>query len=541
MPDDRASLGSYADVALKTSESLQNQDVVARIWQRDHTVWRNDTAGISDRLGWLSVTERMRQEVPVLREFASQVRASGIQHVVLLAMGGSAFAPEVYRSTWGIAPGHPTFTMLDSTVPGRVRDVERAIDPAKTFFIVSSKSGTTTEVQCLYRYFRSLVDRQLGREAAGRQFIAITDEGTPLAEIAHKESFLRLFTNPADVGGRFSGLSLFGLVPAALMGGDLDAFLRSVGAMCQRCGPSVPLQENPGAWLGTMMGSLAQQGADKLTLVTSPTLASFGLWVEQMLAESLGKEGTGIIPVANEPLAPPDQYGTDRLFVYLRLDGDDNAVTDAHIQALEEAGWPIVRLIMASPNELGGELFRWGFATVVAGHLLGVNPFDQPNVQRAKDLTIQELGSYQRDGKLPPIEASSSVDSLLAQAKPGDYLALLAYLPQSPQADALLHRIRASVLRQHRIATTAGYGPRYLHSTGQLHKGGPNTGLFLQLVTDASDDLPIPGEGYSFDVLANAQAQGDIRALQDHHRRVVRLQLPRDYLAALQGLANSIA
>ena len=540
MPYDGASLGPYAEVVSKAGAALHAEDAITRVWRHDHTLWHDDPSEISNRLGWLDVNEQMRRESPALQAFTPRVRAAGIQHVVLLAMGGSALAPELYRATWGTAKGFPTFTMLDSTVPGQIRAVERAIDPAKTLFIVASKSGGTTEVQCLYRYFRGLVEQRLGPEAAGKQFIAITDEDTPLAETARRESFLQTFINPSDIGGRFSGLSLFGLAPAALMGVDLDAFLLSVERMRRRCGPSTSPQENPGAMLGVTMGSLAQQGVDKLTLVTSPALASFGLWVEQMLAESLGKDGAGIVPVANEPLTSPDQYGSDRLFVHLRLDGDDNAAADAHLTALEQAGKPVVRLAMADRNDLGGELFRWSFATIVAGHLLRVNPFDQPNVQRAKDLTLQELAAYEQDGRLPSVDVSSSIGPLLAQARPGDYLALLAYLPQSPQADGLLHRIRAFVLRRHHIATTAGYGPRYLHSTGQLHKGGPNTGLFLQIVAEAGEDMPIPGRPYSFSVLANAQAQGDIRALQSHQRRTARLRLTGDHLAALQGLVDSI-
>ena len=542
MPYDQASLGPpHAAVVSKAAAALHTGDAIARIWQHDHTLWRDDPTEISNRLGWLDVNERMRRESPTLQAFASQVLASGVRHTVLLAMGGSAFAPELYAATWGTAEGFPTFTMLDSTVPGQVRAVEGAISPAETLFIVSSKSGTTTEVQCLYRYFRAVVEQHVGADAAGERFVAITDDDTPLAEMARRESFLRTFINPSDIGGRFSGLSLFGLVPAALMGIDLDAFLLSVEGMRQQCGPAAPLRENPGAVLGMTMGSLAQQGVDKLTLVTSPTLASFGLWVEQMLAESLGKDGTGIVPVANEPLAGPKQYGSDRLFVHLRLDGDDNAEADAHVAALEQADKPVVRLAMADRNDLGGELFRWSFATLVAGHLLRVNPLDQPNVQRAKNLTLQELATYERDGELPTIDVSGSMGPLLEQARPGDYLALLAYLPQSAQVDALLHCIRSLVLGRYHIATTAGYGPRYLHSTGQLHKGGPNTGLFLQLVAETGKELPIPGSPYSFDVLAKAQAQGDVRALQGHQRRIARLQLTGDPVTALQSLVDSIA
>ena len=540
MPFEQTSLGPFALVASKAAESLQKNDVVGRIWRQDHTVWSADPTGISNRLGWLSVNEEMRAQAQALREFASEVRASGIEHVVSLAMGGSALAPEVYRATWGVAPGYPTFTMLDSTVPAWVQAVTQAIEPAKTLFIVASKSGSTIEVLSFYRYFRDLLDRRLGRQEASAHFIAITDQGTPLEEMARKESFLRIFLNPSNVGGRFSGLSLFGLVPAALMGVDLDRFLASIEAMRQRCGPSAPPQDNPGAWLGAVMGSLALEGVDKLTLVTSPALARFGLWIDQMLAESLGKDGKGIIPIAGEPLVSAETYGNDRFFVYIQLEGDQETAIATHRESMQAAGHVTITLNMTSRDDLAGELFRWGFATTVAGHVLGMNPFDQPNVQRAQAMALEELRAYERDGVLPTVETSSSVASLLAQAQPGDYLALLAFLPQSPQVDDILLRIRLAVLRRYHIATTAGYGPRYLHSAGQLHKSGPNTGLFLQLVADTGDDLPIPGERYSFGILAGAQAQSDIRALQHQNRRVARHRLTGEYLPALEALAHSI-
>jgi glucose-6-phosphate isomerase len=541
MLSERTSLGSHAETILEAADALQRQDVAARIWGLDHTVWRDDPTEITNRLGWLTLNDQMQRQAPGLRKFAAEAQASGIEHVVLLAMGGSALAPEVYRATLGRAPGYPAFILLDSTMPGRVQAVTDAIDPAKTLFIVASKSGGTTEVLSYYRYFRALVEGAVEAGTVGDHFIAITDAGTILADIGRQHSFRRVFLNPSDVGGRFSGLSLFGLVPAALIGIDLSEFLNGVDAMRGLCGPQVPINENPGAWLGTVMGSLAKKGVDKLTLVTSPTLASFGLWTEQMLAESLGKDGAGIIPVANEPLSSPDAYGDDRLFVYLRLEGDENAVTDSHIEGLQAAGKPAVCLEMSDCNQLGGELFRWAFATVVAGHILGVHPFDQPNVQKAKDLTAESLRAYQSGGKLPPVEVSSSVDDLLSQVKPGDYLALLAYLPQSPQVDHALDSVRRSIQQRYHIATTAGYGPRYLHSTGQLHKGGPNSGLFLQLVQEVGEDVAVPGEPYTFGMLASAQARGDIRALQNESRRIARCQLGQDALKALNTLADSIA
>jgi glucose-6-phosphate isomerase len=546
MQSEQTSLGDHARTVMEAVDTLREHDIPARIWARDHTAWRNDPTEISNRLGWLTVNEQMRQQVPYLQDFAAEIRALGMEHVVLLAMGGSALAPEVYRATFGSALGFPTFTMLDSIVPGWVRAVAGQIDPAKTLFITASKSGGTVEVLCLYRYFRALVEASVGSDRAGGHFAAITDQGSDLEKLAHQESFRRVFLNPADVGGRFSGLSLFGLVPAALMGVDLDRFLESVEAMRQRCTRSVSLTDNPAAWVGTVMGSLAKHGVDKLTLVTSPSLASFGLWMEQMIAESLGKDGTGIIPIAGEPLVGPEAYGRDRLFVYLRLDGDENAETDAHMTTLQNAGHPTMRLEQEDHYALGGELFRGAFATAVAGHILGVHPFDQPNVQRAKDIAIEGLQAYLRDGRLPAIQVDDSVEALLAQVKPGDYFSLLLYLPQSAELDFAVHQLRRFVQERYHIATTAGYGPRYLHSTGQLHKGGPNSGLFLQLEGENPTDVAIPSQPYTFGVLANAQAQGDIRALQGAGRRVVRRRLlstnpARELQALTSALTKSTA
>ena len=541
MPSEITTLGTHTDTVQEAADTLQRNAVISRIWDLDYTIWRDDPAEISDRLGWLTISEEMRRQLPSLRAFAEEVRGSGIKHVVLLAMGGSALAPEVYRAALGSSPGYPEFIMLDSTIPDWVRRVSDAIDPASTIFIVSSKSGGTIEVLSFYRHFRALVEAAVGAEAAGGHFVAITDDGTVLDAMGKAESFRRVFLNPSDVGGRFSGLSLFGFVPAALMGIDLERFLDGVEAIRERCGPATPVKANPGAWLGTVMGALAKKGVDKLTLVTSPALASFGLWTEQMLAESLGKEGTGILPVAGEPLAPAGLYDDDRLFVYLRLQGDDNAVADAHIEAMQGAGHPTLCLEMSECADLGGEVFRWAFATAVAGHLLEVHPFDQPNVQQAKDLTGERLKAYERDGRLPPTETPESLETLLSQAKPHDYLALLTYLAQSPEVDEALTRLRRAVQARHRIATTAGYGPRYLHSTGQLHKGGPPSGLFLQLVGEQASDVEVPGRPYTFGVLATAQADGDISALQQAGRRVARCHLGPDPVRALEALAESVS
>ena len=505
---------------------VERLDLVARIWARDHTAWKPYSTEISNRLGWLDVPHAMRAHVPDLAAFAEEARSEGIRHVVLLGMGGSSLGPEVMRQALGSAPGYPQLIVLDSTAPGAVLAATREIDPAATLFSLSSKSGTTTEPLALYAHFRALVEEAVGAEEAGRRFFAITDAGAPLEAMAREQGFRRAFLNPADIGGRYSVLSYFGLAQAALMGLDVGELLGRAIEMMDACVPSAPVQRNPAALLGAAMGGHALQGRDKLTLIASPAIAAFGLWAEQMVAESLGKEGRGIVPVADEPLLDPAHYGDDRLFAYLRLEGDDNAAGDAAIAALEAAGLPVVRLALFDSYDLGAEFFRWEMATAIAGAILGVHPFDQPNVQQAKDQTVAALSEFGRLGRLPEVDALGSLGGLLATARPGDYLAVLAYVRQTPETDAALSGLRRAVAERYGIATTLGYGPRYLHSTGQVHKGGPDTGLFLLLTAEPPEDAPVPGEPYSFGTLAEAQALGDLQALQALGRRVARVRLP---------------
>jgi glucose-6-phosphate isomerase/transaldolase/glucose-6-phosphate isomerase len=551
------SLGELLEDVESALAGIGQQDLVGRIWRRDHTVWKPDPSEIADRLGWLNVTDTMRRQVPTLDEFASEIRDAGTRHAVLLGMGGSSLGPEVLRQTFGSREGCPELIVLDSTVPAWVRSVTEAIDPAHTLFLVSSKSGSTIEPLFFYVHFRSLVEEAVGREKAGRNFIAITDAGTPLEKLAREQGFRRAFLNPPDIGGRYSVLSYFGLVPAALMGLDVNRLLDRADRMKEGCASHVPAHENSGAWLGAVIGSLALKGRDKLTLVTSPSIESFGLWVEQLLAESTGKENTGIIPVAGEPLTHLEgphrggtgPYGRDRLFIYLRLEGDDNTSADAAIEGLRSSGQPVARLDMGDKHDLGAEFFRWEFATAVAGSVLGIHPFDQPDVQGAKDMTDSVLQEYRASGSLLPVgrqgEAGVSVTDLLSQARPGDYLAIMAYLHGTTGVDEALAYLRRVVLEKYNLATTLGYGPRFLHSTGQLHKGGPDTGLYLQLTADHYRDLPIPGQPYTFGTLADAQAMGDLRALQSVGRRVARLHLSpglgHDLPASIRKLAGEIA
>ena len=524
----------------ETFSELRRRGVVSRIWRGDHTVWKPDSTEISDRLGWLTISDRIRDRVAGLQEFASQLRDEGYRHVVLLGMGGSSLGPEVIGQTFGPTDGFPKLIVLDSTVPDSVQAVSNEIDPVRTLFLVSSKSGTTIESLSFYNHFRRLVDERCAERVAGQRFTAITDPDTPLERLGELDRFRRIFLNASDIGGRYSVLSYFGMVPAALAGVDVARLLERSDEMKDLCAPHGPVEANPGASLGVVMATHAQAGRDKLTLVMSPGISSFGLWVEQLIAESTGKEGKGIIPVAGEPLAGPSCYGEDRLFVCLRLEGDENDHLDAHVAGLEAAGHPIVRLELRDRYDLGAEFFRWQFATAVAGSLLGIHPFDQPNVQQAKDETDKGLREYRESGSLPRPDEEGSLASLLAQAKPGDYLAVLAYVRETQQTNEALSELRRRVMERYRIATTVGYGPRFLHSTGQIHKGGPNSGLFLQITAEREHDIPVPGEPYTFGVLADAQALGDMRALKAQGRRVAGVRLSADHADEMRLLAGQV-
>ena len=541
----RFSLGAYQPDVESALADLQRRQVISRVWSKDHTVWKADPTEITNRLGWLTVTDIMREQIPELEAFANQTREAGFRHVVLLGMGGSSLGPEVLRQTFGSAPGYPELMVLDSTVPAWVQSVAETVDPARTIFVVSSKSGSTTEPNMFYAYFRSLVDTAVGRVAAGGHFIAITDPGTVLEKMAKEQGFRKVYLNPSDIGGRYSVLSYFGLVPAALTGLKALELLERGDRMREGTASCVPVHENPGAWLGVVMSVFAKQGRDKLTLVTSPSISGFGLWVEQLIAESTGKEGVGIVPVAGERLwsygRSPNYYSNDRLFVYLRLDGDDNYETDQLVQAIESSRQPVVRLDLRDKYDLGAEFFRWELATTVAAAEIGVNPFDQPNVQATKEMTESVLGQFESSGKLPLMEASVSLGKLLAESRPGDYLAIMAYLRQTTEVDQALDALRRKVTESYGISTTMGYGPRFLHSTGQLHKGGPGSGLFLQLTAEHLQDVSIPGSSLTFGVLADAQAVGDLKALRAANRRVGRIDLGSNPEASIRRLADQVA
>ncbi len=525
-----------------TLDALNRTQVVGRLWAKDHRLWKPDPKEIADRLGWLTVQDQMRQQLEQLQRCVVTAKGLEIKDVVLLGMGGSSLGPEVFRTLFGSQKGFPRLWVLDSTIPGWVRQVTKTISPSRTLFLVASKSGGTIEVMSLFAHFWNQVTKAKGNHG-GKQFVAITDPGTGLEKMARDHGFGEIFTNPADIGGRYSVLSLFGLVPAALLGLDIDRLLDRAAGMAERCRRQKDAEANPGAYLGAAMGSLAKAGRDKVTVIASPSLSTFGLWVEQLLAESTGKEGTGLIPIAQEPILGPRAYGTDRFFVYLRLKGDKNRTLDEAVHAFVKAEQPVVQFDLRDRYDVGAEFFRWEFATAIAGHLLGIHPFDQPNVKESKDNTNRVLETFQSTGRLPEQENSHSREaarSLSRLLQPGMYASVLGYTTPSRSLEAAVGRLRRALMSKHRVATTFGYGPRYLHSTGQLHKGGPNTGVFLELVDRMTPDLPIPGQPFSFGTLAQAQATGDMESLKAHHRHAVRVQLGRDPAATVNTITAAL-
>lgn len=541
-----AVLGDYRESVQTGLAEIEAERVVARIWEHDHTVWKPEPAGIADRLGWLHSAGKMQAAVPDLVSFAGSLRASGYDRALLLGMGGSSLAPELFARSFPVRPGYLSLQVLDSTDPGAVLAAAESLNPARTLFIVSTKSGGTVETLSFFKYFYNRLQDALGAVEAGRHFVAITDPGSSLEALAREQGFRRVFLNDPNIGGRYSALSFFGLVPAALMGIDLDLLLEralSAGSNCASC--NSPLAgDNLGARLGVIIGELARAGRDKLTFLLSPALASFGDWVEQLIAESTGKEGRGILPVVGEAPAGPEVYGADRLFVVLRLEGDEGP--EAAAARLEAAGFPLLRLTLSDVYDLGGQFFLWEMATAVAGQRLGINPFSQPDVESAKELAREMVADFLKSGSLPedhPAEAAPALlEEFLRQARPGDYIALQAYLQPRRETYAALQALRTRLRDRTRLATTLGFGPRFLHSTGQLHKGDGGRGLFVQLTAPDRRDAPIPDRagspdsGLGFATLKLAQALGDRRALEQAGRRVIRLQLEGGIPEALAGL-----
>ncbi|HSP72312.1 MAG TPA: hypothetical protein VLN26_08085, partial [Gaiellaceae bacterium] len=476
-----------------------------------------------------------------LAAFAAEVRRDGLTDVVLLGMGGSSLAPEVLATTFGAAGGAPGLTVLDTTDPDAIRATLARLTLRRTLFLVASKSGTTTESTSLYKFFRAEVERPETKIAEpGAHFVAITDRGTPLEKLAGVARFRRTFLNDAGIGGRYSALSFFGLVPGALLGVDVGRLLASATAMARRCGAAVPVTDNPGLALGATLGGLAEAGRDKVTLVVSEAIRGLGAWLEQLITESTGKRGKGLIVINEEPLGPPAVYGADRVFVAITLAADH--AFDTALAALEAAGHPVVRLAIDDIYAIGGEFFRWEVATAAVAIVLGLNPFDEPNVAQAKEATQAALATYRDTGQLPswPADSPDDVAGLLASARPGDYVALLAYLTPERATTAALQALRTLVRDRLRLPTTVAYGPRYLHSTGQLHKGGPPTAILVILTAENAAELPIPGEPYGFATLKMAQALGDLATLRAAQRRAAWLPLEGAAPAAIARLTAAL-
>jgi transaldolase/glucose-6-phosphate isomerase len=557
--------GLTADVDA-TLRRWTEQGAVARLWKKDAGLW---TGGDESRwLGWLDVVAEQQRDAARFASFAAEVRDAGFTHVLLLGMGGSSLGAEVLAGTFGRLPGAPALHVLDSTDPAQVASTEAKLDLARTLFLVASKSGSTLEPNIFQQHFFERVAAAVGRECAGRQFVAITDPGSKMQQVAEARGFRRVFFGEPSIGGRYSALSDFGMVPAALIGVDVPRFLDRAERMAKACGPDVPPARNPGVQLGIVLGSAARAGRDKLTLLTSPGIRGLGAWLEQLLAESTGKAGRGVIPVDLEALAGPDAYGKDRLFVALRLESETDPGEESALSALEDAGHPVVRITLRDAYDLAGEFFRWEMATAVAGAVLGIHPFDQPDVEASKVETRKLSEAFERTGSLPPespvlVEgnirlftdsanaevlrkagAGSTLSSFLrahfARLEPGDYAAVLAYVEKSARHEALLQDIRHALRDAKRVATCLGFGPRFLHSTGQAYKGGPATGLFLQVTCDDARDLPVPDQRYTFGVVKSAQARGDFTVLAERGRRALRVHLGADVADDLDLLRRAV-
>jgi transaldolase/glucose-6-phosphate isomerase len=562
--DALASLGEYQAVVDAALAEMAESRVVARIWAHDYTVWKPalspvegpEPKEITNRLGWLHIAEAMQVQLPRLDDLVASVQAEGYTDVLLLGMGGSSLAPQVFSRVFvgrvANPPNSLRLAVLDSTDPGAVLAQAERLDPARTLFLVATKSGGTVETLSFFKFFYNWTADALGAGRAGRHFVAITDAGSKLDQLAQTFHFRATFLNDPNIGGRYSALSFFGLVPAALVGVNLSRLLERARDMAAACGPDVAAGDNPGVWLGAILGELAKAGRDreasrgtrdKVTFVTAPELANFGDWLEQLIAESTGKEGVGILPVVGEPLGPPEVYGDDRLFVVLEI-GDERLEVgpDTH---------PLIRLPLRDVYDLGAQMFLWEFATGVAGSRLGINPFNQPSVEAAKVLARQAVAVYGETGKLPddepaPLDAQV-LNDFLGQAKPGDYVALQAFVQPTTETSAALQTLRLRLRDRLKLATTVGYGPRFLHSTGQLHKGDRGNGLFLQFTSDPLQDAPIPDEAgkpessMTFGVLKMAQALGDKGALEAAGRRVIRFHLGTDVVGNLTLLTEALA
>jgi transaldolase/glucose-6-phosphate isomerase len=551
-----------ADAVAASLEDWKKNNRVARLWQKDASLWSGTDEG--NWLGWLNITEDQLAHIDALKQIAKDVKKARFKHALLLGMGGSSLCPEVLRMTFGMIKGLPELHVLDSTDPAQIMAIEAKVDLKSTICIVSSKSGSTLEPNIYKQYFFERVKAKVGEKEAGNRFIAITDPGSKMQQVAEADKFRKIFMGVPSIGGRYSAISNFGMVPAAVMGLDVAKFLKNTEEMVQACGASAAADSNPGVILGTILGVAANQGRDKITIITSPGISDLGAWLEQLIAESTGKIGKGIIPVDREHLAKPAVYGNDRVFAYLRLATKPNKAQDVAVAALEKAGHPVVRISLRNIYNLGQEFFRWEIATAVAGSIIGINAFNQPDVEASKIETKKLTSQYETTGSLPPevpfFEASgiklfadeknvvvvhgpALADVLkahLSRLKAGDYFGVLGYITMNPAHEKALQAIRHAVRDKKKVATVLGFGPRFLHSTGQAYKGGPNSGVFLQITCDDAKDLQVPGQRYTFGIVKAAQARGDFAVLAEHGRRALRVHLGKNLKSGLATLTKAV-
>ena len=563
----KSSLPTQLAASVKsTAGDWQSGGKVKRLWQRDASLWTNDDEG--KWLGWLDIVEEQIAQQDQLQKVAKDAQLAGFQYIQLLGMGGSSLCPEVLQKTFGRTPGFPIMHVLDSTDPAQVKFFEHQLDLSKTLFIVSSKSGSTLEPNIFKQYFFERTKQAVGALKVGSHFIAITDPGSKMQQVAEGDKFRHIFFGRPSIGGRYSALSNFGMVPAAVMGVDTKKFLANAQAMVKAC-QSDNVDDNPGVSLGIILGTAAVAGRDKVTIITSFGISDLGAWLEQLLAESTGKIGKGIVPVDHEELGAPEVYGNDRVFVYVRLESGPDAAQDAKVATLEKAGQPVVRLTMSDIYQLGAEFFRWEIATAVAGSIIGINAFNQPDVEASKIVTKSLTSEYEKNGSLPaekPVVEDNGIKLFtdeknaaelaklaggdntlngylkahLSRIKAGDYFAVLGYIQMNEEHEKNLQTMRHTVRDKKHVATVLGFGPRFLHSTGQAYKGGPNSGVFLQITCDDSVELPVPGQKYTFGVVKAAQARGDFQVLAERGRRALRVHLGKDLKAGLATLQEAI-
>ena len=544
-------------------EDWKKNDKVRRLWQRDASVWTGSDEG--QWLGWLDITDKQVSQLDAFKKIAADVKKAKFKQALLLGMGGSSLCPEVLRMTFGKIKGFPVLHVLDSTDPAQIKAIEAQVDLKSTICIVSSKSGSTLEPNIYKQYFFEQIKKKVGAKEAGNRFIAITDPGSKMQQVAEADKFRHIFFGVPSIGGRYSALSNFGMIPGAIMGLDIPKFLKNTQEMVKACGPSMAADKNPGVLLGVIMGTAAREGLDKITFIASPGISDLGAWLEQLIAESTGKQGKGIIPVDREKLAKPGAYGNDRLFAYLRLETKPDKKQDALVSALEKDGLPVVRISVKNTYNLGQEFFRWEIATAVAGAIIGINAFNQPDVEASKIETRKLTSEYEANGKLPAESPFFEAEGLKFYADPkntaalkagttvrdvikahldrinaGDYFGVLGYITMNEANEGALQGIRHTVRDAKKVGTVLGFGPRFLHSTGQAYKGGPDTGVFLQITCDDKVDFPVPGQKYTFGVVKAAQARGDFAVLAERGRRALRVHIGKNVKTDLAKIAKAV-